>query len=53
MVKTLNVAEFLAPPGAILDVRSPGEYDRGHIPGAESFPLFGNEERARVGTRYK
>ena len=53
MVKTLNVAEFLAAPGTILDVRSPGEYDRGHIPGAESFPLFSNEERARVGTRYK
>lgn len=35
----------------ILDVRSPGEYDKGHIPGAHSLPLFDNEERANVGTR--
>lgn len=40
-------------PGVILDVRSPGEYQQGHIPGAVSFPLFTNEERARVGTCYK
>lgn len=37
----------------ILDVRSPGEYAHGHIPGAISFPLFTDEERAKVGTRYK
>lgn len=37
----------------ILDVRSPGEYAQGHIPGALSFPLFSDEERAAVGTTYK
>lgn len=37
----------------ILDVRSPGEYDRAHIPGAISFPIFNNDERAKVGTTYK
>lgn len=37
----------------VLDVRSPGEYAAGHIPGARSFPLFDNEERAQVGTTYK
>jgi tRNA 2-selenouridine synthase len=37
----------------LLDVRSPGEYQRGHIPGAISFPLFTDEERAIVGTLYK
>ncbi len=37
----------------IIDVRSPGEYDRGHIPGAFNIPLFSNEERAQVGTIYK
>ncbi|MBK8554971.1 MAG: tRNA 2-selenouridine(34) synthase MnmH [Lewinellaceae bacterium] len=37
----------------LLDVRSPGEYAQGHIPGAFSFPLFSDEERARVGTTYK
>ena len=39
--------------GPILDVRSPGEFIRAHIPGAISFPLFTDEERARVGTIYK
>ena len=37
----------------ILDVRSPSEFAQGHIPGAISFPLFSDEERARVGTVYK
>lgn len=37
----------------VLDVRSPGEYQKGHIPGAKSFPLFTNSERAEIGTMYK
>ncbi|MEM7457813.1 MAG: tRNA 2-selenouridine(34) synthase MnmH [Planctomycetota bacterium] len=37
----------------ILDVRSPGEFATGHIPGARSLPLFSDEERAVVGTLYK
>jgi tRNA 2-selenouridine synthase len=37
----------------VLDVRSPGEYLKGHIPGAISFPLFDNHERAEIGTLYK
>lgn len=37
----------------VLDVRSPSEYLRGHIPGAINFPLFNDEERAAVGTAYK
>lgn len=37
----------------LLDVRSPGEYERGHIPGAINTPLFENTERAEVGTLYK
>ncbi len=53
MVKTATVEDFLAAPGPILDVRSPGEYAQGHIPAAHSFPLFSNEERAQVGTCYK
>ncbi len=36
----------------IIDVRSPGEFLQGHIPGAFNIPLFDNEERARVGTTY-
>jgi len=37
----------------VLDVRSPGEYSHAHIPGAFSFPLFTDPERALVGTSYK
>lgn len=49
----LSIDEFLTAPGPILDVRSPAEYEKGHIPGAISFPLFSNDERAQVGTCYK
>ncbi len=37
----------------IIDVRSPGEFVKGHIPGVRSIPLFSNEERAHIGTVYK
>jgi tRNA 2-selenouridine synthase len=37
----------------LLDVRSPSEFAQGHIPGARSFPLFSDAERAEVGTMYK
>jgi tRNA 2-selenouridine synthase len=53
MPHPLPIASFLTAPGIILDVRSPAEYEQGHIPGAVSFPLFTNEERALVGTCYK
>lgn len=53
MTHSLTVTEFLSAPGLLLDVRSPAEYAQGHIPGAVSFPLFSNEERAQVGTCYK
>lgn len=36
----------------VLDVRSPGEYARGHIPGATSMPLFTDDERAKVGIAF-
>ena len=49
----LSIDEFLTAPGPILDVRSPGEYEKGHLPGAISFPLFSNDERAQVGTCYR
>ncbi|GAA4366694.1 tRNA 2-selenouridine(34) synthase MnmH [Hymenobacter saemangeumensis] len=48
-----SLAEFLALPYPILDVRAPLEYAQGHIPGALSLPLFTDEERARIGTTYK
>jgi tRNA 2-selenouridine synthase len=37
----------------VADVRSPGEYAHGHLPGAVNLPLFTNEQRAEVGTLYK
>jgi tRNA 2-selenouridine synthase len=40
------------PRNAIVDVRSPAEYAKGHIPGAVNIPLFSNDERAHVGTLY-
>jgi tRNA 2-selenouridine synthase len=36
-----------------IDVRSPGEFAAGHIPGAVNLPLFSDEERAQVGIAYK
>ena len=51
----LSVDEFLKKVQTlpVIDVRSPGEYDHAHIPGSVSIPLFDNEERALVGTKYK
>jgi len=37
----------------LLDVRTPAEFEHGHIPGAVNLPLFSNEERVKVGTMYK
>lgn len=54
MIKNLGIGEWLQQDGSvILDVRSPSEYERGHIPGALSLPLLDDEERAEVGTTYK
>ena len=55
MVHPLSVDDFLDKSQTlpIIDVRSPGEYDHAHIPGAVSIPLFDNDERALVGTKYK
>ncbi|MBK8670871.1 MAG: hypothetical protein IPN89_16005 [Saprospiraceae bacterium] len=53
--KMMGIEEFLklGMDFPILDVRSPGEFNHAHIPGALSFPLFTDEERAVVGTLYK
>lgn len=55
MLMALTVSQFLqqAVNCPILDVRSPGEFVQGHLPGAFSFPLFSDEERAKIGTLYK
>ena len=54
-VKRIDIDTFLELSQSIpvLDVRSPGEYNHAHIPGAYSLPLFTDEERKIVGTAYK
>jgi tRNA 2-selenouridine synthase len=45
----LDLARYLP----VADVRSPGEFMAGHIPGAENIPLFNDAEREAVGIKYK
>ena len=49
----LPIEDFLELNAPIVDVRSPGEYRQGHIPGAHNLPLFTDAERAAVGTTYR
>lgn len=44
---------LLAAGTAFLDVRSPGEFARGTVPGAVNLPLLDDDERHRVGLTYK
>jgi tRNA 2-selenouridine synthase len=37
----------------VADVRSPSEFNFGHIPGAINIPLFDDKEREAVGIKYK
>ena len=55
MENNISVTKFLegSSNGIIVDVRTPAEYEKGHIVGAFNMPLFSNEERASVGTIYK
>ncbi|MDQ3292810.1 MAG: tRNA 2-selenouridine(34) synthase MnmH [Bacteroidota bacterium] len=57
MIQTLDIDAFLnyatQHNTPVLDVRAPKEFSEGHIPGAQSLPLFTDEERKQVGTTYK
>jgi len=55
MPKDISITEYLNhfSHWPLVDVRSPGEFDKGHIPHAVNIPLFSNKERAHVGTVYK
>jgi len=53
--KKINISDFLrlAAEYPVIDVRSPSEYNHGHIPGAINIPLFDDRERETVGILYK
>ncbi len=55
MTDSLQIQDFLTQSNGhtIVDVRTPSEYGKGHIPGAVNIPLFSDDERAKVGTLYK
>ncbi|MBE9488555.1 MAG: tRNA 2-selenouridine(34) synthase MnmH [Bacteroidetes bacterium] len=55
MKENISAQQFIAESkdNIIVDVRTPLEYENGHIIGAFNIPLFSNEERAVVGTIYK
>ncbi|UFH52654.1 tRNA 2-selenouridine(34) synthase MnmH [Spirosoma sp. KNUC1025] len=55
MIKPITISDFLGLNLAVplADVRTPAEFEQGHIPGAFNLPLFSNEERVQVGTTYK
>ena len=55
VMKSLLPAEFLTVRDThpLVDVRTPGEFAEGHIPGALNIPIFSDEERAIIGTLYR
>lgn len=55
MSSSLDIQEFLdlSETHPIIDVRTPAEFEQGHIVGAKNIPLFSNEERVIIGTLYK
>jgi tRNA 2-selenouridine synthase len=54
-MKALALPDFLekSMTAPIIDVRSPKEFSQGHITGATNIPLFDDQQRAEVGTKYK
>lgn len=55
MIEYIPIEKFIVDRGekCVVDVRSPIEYEKGHLPQAINIPLFSNEERAIIGTAYK
>ncbi len=55
MIHPITIPGWLSASGPVrmADVRTPAEFEQGHIPGAFNLPLFSNEERVQVGTTYK
>jgi tRNA 2-selenouridine synthase len=55
MTKSITIDNYFNLPEVVplIDVRTPAEFEQGHVPGAFNIPLFTNEERVLVGTTYK
>ncbi len=53
-MQSVSASEFfsLSSKHPVIDVRTPAEFEHGHIPGAINIPLFTNEERVIIGTLY-
>ena len=49
VIRFLELSETIQ----IADVRSPSEFNFGHIPGAVNIPLFNDKEREAVGIKFK
>ena len=50
-ISTEKLSDY--PDFVVIDVRTPAEFDQGHIPGAFNIPLLTNEQRVIIGTLYK
>jgi len=51
--KRKELEKFRSFKGPLIDVRSPSEYYKGHLPNSINIPLFDNNERSIIGTIYK
>ena len=51
--KREELEKFRSFQGPLIDVRSPSEYYKGHLPNSINIPLFDNDERSIIGTIYK
>ena len=51
--KRKELEKFRSLKGLLIDVRSPNEYYKGHMPNSINIPLFDNDERSIIGTIYK
>jgi len=51
--KSNDLKEFRKIKGLLIDVRSPDEYYKGHMPNSINIPIFNNEERSIIGKKYK
>lgn len=53
MIKEAKSKSFLKKADCIIDVRSPTEFYKAHLPHAKNIPLFNDQEREQVGLCYK